>query len=96
MKIQVTLNLSEQSSTFELQGRLGWTMAQLATAGTKGVATIERPAPRWSAYVHELRKRGIPIDTEMVPHGGSYSGHHARYRLACDVSLTVLDGKAVT
>jgi hypothetical protein len=57
MKIQVTLDLSEQSRTFELQGRLGWTMAQLADAGPRGVIPIERPAPRGSGYVHELRKR---------------------------------------
>jgi len=96
MKIQVTLNLSEQSRTFELNGRLGWTMAQLANAGPRGVTPIERPAPRWSGYVHDLRGLGIPIDTEMVKHGGAYSGHHARYRLACDVSLTVLDGEPAT
>jgi hypothetical protein len=91
MKIQVTLNLSEQSRTFELQGRLGWTMAQLAMAGTKGVATVERPAPRWSAYVHDLRKLGIQIETEMEPHDGAYSGRHARYRLACDAQIASLE-----
>ena len=96
MKIQVTLNLSKQIRTFELNGRLGWAMAELAKAGPGGVTPIERPAPRWSGYVHDLRGLGIPIDTEMVPHGGAYSGHHARYRLACDVSLTFLDGEAVT
>lgn len=87
MKIQVTLTLGEQSRTFELQGRLGWTMAQLAMAGPKGVTTIERPAPRWSGYVHMLRKRGIEIDTEMVPHDGNYPGHHARYRLLSQVTV---------
>ena len=64
--------------------------AQLAEAGFNGITTIERPAPRWSGYVHELRSLGIPIETEMVAHGGAYSGHHARYRLACDATLTVL------
>ena len=93
MKIHVTL-LSEQPRTIELDGRLGWTMFHLAQAGPHGVETIKRPAPRWSAYVHDLRGKGIPIETEMVAHGGGYPGHHARYRLACDVSLTVLDGVA--
>lgn len=86
MKIKVTL-LSEPYRSFELNGRLGWTMAQLVMAGTKGVATFERPAPRWSAYVHDLRKRGIQIETEMEPHEGTYPGHHARYTLACDVKV---------
>jgi hypothetical protein len=89
MKIQVTL-LSEQPRTFDLQGRLGWTMAQLAKAGRKGITSIERPAPRLSAYVHELRKLGIQIETEMEPHEGTYSGHHARYRLACEAHVEPL------
>lgn len=94
MKIEVTL-LSDQPRTFNLDGRLGWTLATLAKAGTKGVATVERPAPRWSAYVHDLRKMGIQIETEMEPHTGSYPGQHARYRLSCDAQVTVLtDGGA--
>lgn len=92
MRIEVTL-LSEPHRTFELDGRLGWAMAQLSMEGAKGVATIERPAPRWSAYVHRLRERGIQIDTEMEPHHGPYPGQHARYRLACDVQIKALDGE---
>jgi hypothetical protein len=38
MKIQVTLNLSEHTHTFELHGRKDWAMAQLANAGPRGVA----------------------------------------------------------
>lgn len=91
MKIEVTL-LSGQPRTFKLDGRLGWTLATLAKAGTKGVATVERPAPRWSAYVHDLRKMGIQIETEMEPHAGSYPGQHARYRLASGVRVVTLDG----
>ena len=63
MKIRATLNLSEQSRTFELKGRLGWAMVQLVEAGTKGVTAITRPAPRWSGYVFDLRELGIPIET---------------------------------
>ena len=96
MHINVTIMGGDCPRTLELKGRLGWTMAQLTNAGPLGVTPIERPAPRWSGYVHELRGMGIPIDTEMVKHGGAYSGHHARYRLACDVSLTVLDGEPAT
>lgn len=76
--------------TFELKGRLGWTMAQLVDAGPSGVTTIERPALRLAAYVHSLRKRGIPIETEIETHDGPYAGQHARYRLACDASVRVL------
>ncbi|WP_420380727.1 winged helix domain-containing protein [Marivita sp.] len=89
MKIEVTL-LSEPSRTFELDGRLGWTMTQLSIAGAKSVASIECPAPRWSAYVHKLRQRGVQIDTEMEPHHGTYPGQHARYKLACHVQIKAL------
>lgn len=89
MHVRITL-LSEPPRTFELEGRLGWAMFNLAKSGTTGITTIERPAPRWSAYVHELRKLGIQIETEMEPHAGAYSGHHARYRLACSAQVTAL------
>jgi hypothetical protein len=88
MKIRVTL-LSEPQRTFELQGRVGWALFHLDKAGSEGITPIKRPAPRWSAYVHDLRKLGIQIETAMEPHEGAYSGHHARYRLACQVQLTV-------
>ncbi|MEN8750979.1 hypothetical protein [Marivita sp.] len=89
MKVQVTL-LSEPPRMFELDGRLGWTVMQLANAGARGVATIKHPAPRWSGYVHALRKMGFQIDTIMEPHDGPYPGQHARYRLACDVQIKAL------
>lgn len=92
MKIKVTLNLNEQPRTFTLQGRLGWTIAHLVQAGSRGITTIERPAPRIPAYVHELRKMGFQIETEMEPHKGAYSGHHARYRLTCDVQFSEMNG----
>jgi winged helix domain-containing protein len=96
MHINITITGGDCPCTFELKGRLGWAMAQFADAGPDGITPSERPAPRWSGYVHELRGTGIPIHSEWVNHGRAYSGHHARYRLACDVSLMVLDGEAVT
>lgn len=89
MQIEVTL-LSEPPRTFELDGRLGWTMAHLAQAGANGITTIEHPAPRWSAYVHSLRKMGIQINTQMEAHDGTYPGQLARYRLACNARVRVL------
>lgn len=84
MNIKVTL-LSGPPCMFKLQGRLGWTMAQLFNAGPPGVTTIEPLGSGWSAYVHDLRELGIQIETQMEPHKGAYPSHHARYRLACDV-----------
>ncbi|WP_412098986.1 hypothetical protein [Defluviimonas sp. D31] len=89
MKVNVTLSGGDGPRTFRLCGRLGWTLYQLFKAGQRGVTPLECPALRWSSYVHKLRQKGVPIDTEMEEHSGAYSGRHARYRLACDVSLIV-------
>ncbi|MEY8118516.1 hypothetical protein AB9F26_09665 [Falsihalocynthiibacter sp. BN13B15] len=93
MRIKVTLNLSEQSRTFELKGRLGWTMVHLVRAGAKGLTTLEHPALRMSAYIFSLREMGIPIETQMVPHKGSYPGMHALYVLSCDAHMQLLEAE---
>ena len=95
MKIAVTLVSSEQSRTFELDGRLGWTMVQLFNAGPKGVTPITHPAPRWSGYVFDLRELGIPIETIMEPHEGNYPGQHARYVLTCDAQVQLLGSEVL-
>jgi hypothetical protein len=95
LKIRATLILSEQSRTFDLKGRLGWAMVQLAEAGAKGVTPISRPAPRWSGYVFDLRELGIPIETIMEPHEGNYPGQHARYVLSCDAQVQLLGSEVL-
>lgn len=62
-------------------GRDAWAIAQLIEAGPLGCTPIEHPGPRWSAYVHKWRKRGLPIETIRESHGGAYAGSHARYVL---------------
>ncbi|MFD0978211.1 winged helix domain-containing protein [Tropicimonas aquimaris] len=62
-------------------GRDRWALDQLRKAGAKGCTPINNPAPRWSAYVFNLRELGVPIDTIHEPHGGEFSGTHARYVL---------------
>mgnify|MGYP005984461545 CR=1 FL=1 len=94
MIVNVLLREGECLRTLTLKGRLGWTMHHLALAGPRGLSTLEGPAPRWSGYVHDLRKLGIPIETEMEPHEGAYKGHHARYRLACAVKVTSMGREA--
>lgn len=93
MKVKVTL-LSEQPRTFEFKGRLGWMITKLVEAGPRGVTPISHPAPRQSGYVHSLRELGVPIETIMEPHEGSYPGQHARYVLTCDATVQLLDGEA--
>jgi len=68
-----------------LKGRNRWAMQQLIRAGQRGCTPIDNPAPRWSAYIFNLRKFGVEIETVSEPHGGKYSGTHARYVLRSDV-----------
>lgn len=64
-----------------LGGRVRWCLERLMRAETKGCTPIDDPAPRWSAYVHQLREDGFDIETITEPHGGDFPGHHARYVL---------------
>ena len=68
-------------------GRLLWTLQQLVRAGARGVTPIERPAPRWSHYVHQLREMGLDIETIREEHGGDFPGHHGRYVLRSPVAV---------
>lgn len=67
--------------TIHLKGRDAWALDRLREAGPKGCTPITEPAPRWSAYVYNLRGLGVPIETVTEPHGGNFAGHHARYVL---------------
>lgn len=87
MHVHVTIPGGDCPRTFEFKGRLGWTIAKLSVAGPRGVSTLTYPAPRLSAYVHTLRRCGIPIETELVRHGGTYAGRHAVYRLGCTATI---------
>lgn len=67
-------------------GRERWALEALIAAGPQGCVPIETPGPRWSAYVHDLRKLGVPIETHRERHGGPFPGNHARYSLAAYVT----------
>lgn len=67
-------------------GRERWALRQLSKAGTKGVASVESPALRLAAYICDLRKKGVPIETLTEPHGGEFPGTHARYILRATVT----------
>lgn len=73
-------------------GRLAWALQVLIAVGEKGCTPIDTPGPRWSAYVHELRKDGLDIETINEPHSGPFPGHHARYILR--TTLTIINKKA--
>ena len=71
--------------TIYAMGRDAWALDRLCEAGPKGCTPIDQPAPRWSAYVHNLRGLGVPIETLTEPHGGEFSGTHGRYVLRARV-----------
>ena len=64
-----------------IEGRELWALERLIRAGAAGCTPMTEPAPRWSDYVHKLRKRGITIETKHEAHGGAYPGNHGRYIL---------------
>lgn len=71
--------------TLYAKGRNAWALDRLRKAGPKGCTPISEPGPRWSAYVHNLRKHGVPIETLREPHDGTYPGSHGRYVLRAQV-----------
>lgn len=83
---------NDDSFHIVVSGRVRWALEQLLKAGRQGCTPIKNPAPRWSAYVFELRELGLEIETITEAHDGEFSGHHGRYVLRCSV---VPDWKAV-
>jgi hypothetical protein len=69
----------------ELKGRNAWALTELVRAGNDGCTPIDTPGPRWSSYVHKLRRRGLDVQTITETHGGPFKGTHARYILRSTV-----------
>ena len=78
----------------EVSGRDKWALDRLWFAGSKGCTPIADPAPRWSAYVCNLRALGVEIETMREAHGGPFAGHHARYLLRCEAKPGRIGGAA--
>lgn len=76
-----------ETRTIVINGRDAWALCELVKAGPHGCTPITTPAPRWSGYVHKLRKQGIQIETIGEPHGGPFAGRHARYVLRSIVRI---------
>ncbi len=77
-----------QVFSITVSGRDRWALEELINAGTKGCTPINNPAPRWSGYIYNLRKYGVPIETFTEAHDGPFSGTHARYLLGAVVTRT--------
>lgn len=91
MKIHVSFPDEPKRPVVELSGRKAWALMKLAEAGEVGVTPIDMPGPRWSGYVHELRRTyGFDIETRHEPHGPPFPGTHARYVLHNTVAIREL------
>ncbi|WP_245418354.1 winged helix domain-containing protein [Cohaesibacter intestini] len=88
MTISVCLPVGGTEQNLSFTGRDAWALSALIEAGKKGCTPIDNPAPRWSAYVKNLRDAGITIETIYEPHSGPYSGTHGRYVLKSQLDVT--------
>lgn len=70
-----------------MHGREAWALLALCRAGESGCTPIDTPGPRWSAYVHDLRRMGVVIETVREKHAGPFPGQHARYVLRSRVEI---------
>jgi hypothetical protein len=66
----------------------------LIAAGERGCTPIDTPGPRWSGYVHDLRKLGMAIETVHETHAGPFPGTHARYVLRSRITILDREGDA--
>lgn len=90
-KVAETYDVTFRDGTkkrLEVKGRVAWALGNLANAGAAGCTPIDHPGPRWSEYVRVLRHDfNLPIETVTEPHGGMFSGTHARYVLQATAEL---------
>jgi hypothetical protein len=86
-KLKLHIRLGNGSSV-QATGREAETLLALMHAGQRGVTPLDAhragPAFRLAAYVHDLKRLGIPIEMDREPHPG---GWHGRYRLVGDVAI---------
>jgi Winged helix domain len=91
MILIVKAQIGDTGPVVTVRGRDAWALLELKAANDNGCTPIDQPGPRWSGYVHKLRKAGIVIETIREAHGGPFSGQHARYVLRS--LITILEEK---
>lgn len=91
MILIVKAQIGEAGPVVTVRGRDAWALLELKAANDNGCTPIDHPGPRWSGYVHKLRKAGIIIETIREMHGGPFAGQHARYVLRS--LITILEKK---
>jgi hypothetical protein len=87
-RLTVTARAIPDGSPFTAYGRDAWAFLELVKAGQSGCTPIDNPGPRWSAYVHKLKRlHGLTIETITEAHRGPFSGTHARYVLHTKIEI---------
>jgi hypothetical protein len=87
MILIVKAQIGEAGPVVKVRGRDAWALLELKAANDDGCTPIDHPGPRWSGYVHKLRKAGIIIATIRERHSGPFAGQHARYVLISIVTI---------
>ena len=87
--VEMTVRNLDTGTIVIVKGRRAWALDILHRRGELGATPVDAaPGHRWAAYVHKLKKEhGIDIETIREPHGGTYSGFHARYVLRSTIEV---------
>ena len=85
--LTVQVRIEPDGPTITVIGRDAWALQCLVDSGERGVTPLDTPGPRWSGYVHNLRKAGLVIETVHEGHGGPFPGSHGRYVLRSPVTV---------
>jgi hypothetical protein len=86
LEINASFDVDGNRVTRQIPGRYAWALLELKKAGKRGCTPLDNPAPRWSAYIHQLRHEyGLDIQTIWEAHKGPFPGTHARYVLQSKV-----------
>ena len=87
-KLVITARVLPDGHAFNATGRDAWALLELHRVGAEGCTPIYNPGPRWSAYVHNLkRKHRLDIETVHESHRGEFPGSHARYVLRSSIEI---------
>ena len=92
MILVVKARIGETGPVVTVRGRDAWALLELTGANENGCTPIDHPGPRWSGYVHKLRKAGLHIETIREAHSGPFPGEHARYVLRSLVTILEKEG----